>query len=130
MPANTKQKELEIRPGDRFILVRLPDGVDFWEIFTAAGRLVRTPDFQEKPDIWLFKDGSVDLTLSDLYKLHDFLDTYLPDNARGKKTAIVVETGFQKSLAETFIQIAGDRLRRIRVFSDFSSAEKWVLAPG
>jgi hypothetical protein len=57
---------------------------------------------QDKNDIWLLPDGSVNLNFSDLQKINDFGRENIPKIAVGKKTAIVVSTGFQRGLVETF----------------------------
>jgi len=130
MQRKFKQNRVEIRTRDDHLLIKMPDGVDFWEIVATIGHLMPTPEFQENHDIWLFREGKVDLTLLDLYKLDNFLTTHFPENAKGKKTAIVVESGFQQSLAETYANIGKNRLREIKVFSDLKTAESWITDSG
>ena len=44
----------------------------------------------------------------------------------GKKTAIIVATGSQRKLAESYIDLGGEHSRKIRIFSDLKSAEHWI----
>ena len=118
--------EIEIIPKEDYILVKPPAGVDFWDIYMTIGKLVPLPEYQEKNDIWLFRDGNVSLDYSDLQKLKDFSKENIPQKAKGKKTAIVVSTGFQRGLAESFAAVDEKHPRQMRVFSDLKEAEDWV----
>jgi len=57
----------------------------------------------------------------------NFAQKYYPKNNNGKKTAKVVETGLQPSLAELYAEIGKDLPRELGVFSDFKSAEDWII---
>jgi hypothetical protein len=61
-----------------------------------------------------------------LQKLKDVIKENYPENARINKTAIVVESGLQKSLAESFTKIAEDLPQEFKVFSNLQDAEDWV----
>lgn len=109
-----------------YILVE-PSEVDYWEIWEGIGAELNSPDFPEKNDIWIFHDGPVKLTYADLYRLKDFIKENYPENANRYKTAIVVESGLQSAMAETFGQIAAENLPfEVGVFTDFQLAEEWV----
>jgi hypothetical protein len=109
-----------------YILVE-PSEVDYWEIWVSIGAELNSPDFPEKNDIWIFHDGPVKLTYVDLYRLKDFIKENYPENANRNKTAIVVESGLQSAMAETFGQIAAEDLPfEVGVFTDFKLAEEWV----
>jgi hypothetical protein len=58
--------------------------------------------------------------------LKDLIIEIYPKDVKIKKTAIVVESGFQSRMAESSKQIAEDPPFEIRVFSDFQAAEEWV----
>ena len=49
-----------------------------------------------------------------------------PVDASIRKTAIVVESDRQASLAESFIKIAEDLPQTFKVFSNLANAEDWV----
>ena len=104
-----------------------PSGVDYWEIWEGIGAEINLPEFPEKNDIWVFHDGPVKLTYVDLYRLKDFIQENYPDNAKRKKTALVVATGIQTAMANFFIQIGEDLPFEIKVFSDFQAAEDWII---
>ena len=108
-----------------YILVE-PSEVDYWEIWEGIGAELKLAEFPEKNDIWLFNDGPVKLTYVDLYKLRDFIQENYPENAKRTKTALVVQSGIQKAIAESFGQIAEDLPFEIRVFTNFQLAEDWV----
>ncbi len=93
-----------------YILVE-PSEVDYWEIWASIGAELNLPEFPNKNDIWVFRDGPIKLTYVDLYKLKDFIQENYPENAKRNKTALVAETGIQKAMAEFFVQIAERRFR-------------------
>ena len=109
-----------------YILVTPSKGLSFWEVLTGLAKLVSMPEFQEKNDIWVFNKGHLDILYSDLYKIRDFAEKIYPKNAGSKKTAIVAETGMQRSLAEMYARIEDELPHEIRVFPDLNSAEKWI----
>ena len=104
-----------------------PDGLDFWEIFLALGRLIPMREFQEKNDIWVFREGYIDFVYADLLRLKEFVKKHYPANAKGEKTAIVAGTNTQLILAQSYANIGRDLPRRIKVFTDFKSAEDWIM---
>ncbi len=109
-----------------YILVE-PNEVDYWEIWEGIGAEINLPEFPDKNDIWLFNDCPVKLTYVDLYRLRDFIQENYPENAKRTKTAIVVKSGLQSAMAETFGQIAAEDLPfEVGVFTDFKLAEEWV----
>jgi hypothetical protein len=104
-----------------------PSGVDYWEIWEGIGAEINLPEFPEKNDIWVFHDGPVKLTYVDLYRLKDFIQENYPEKVNRNKTAIVVESGIQKAMAESFGQIAAEDLPfEVKVFADLQLAEEWV----
>lgn len=126
MKTDPTQSGIEIILQKDYILVKPPEGVNFWDIFMTLGKFISKPEFQDKNDIWLLRDGSVNLNFSDLQKINDFLRENIPKFAIGKKSAIVVATGFQRGLVETFVTVWKEYPRKIRVFSDLKEAEEWV----
>lgn len=126
MKTDPTQSGIEIILQKDYILVKPPEGVNFWDIFMTLGKFIAQPEFQDKNDIWLLRDGSVNLNFSDLQKINDFLRENIPKFAIGKKSAIVVATGFQRGLVETFVTVWKEYPRKIRVFSDLKEAEEWV----
>jgi len=119
-------QQIEIISEKDYILVIPPDGLDFWEIFLALGRLIPMREFQEKNDIWVFREGHVDFVYADLLRLKEFVKNHYPANAKGEKTAIVAGTNTQRILAQSYANIGRDLPRRIKVFADFKSAEDWI----
>lgn len=109
-----------------YILVE-PKEVDYWQIWEGIGKVRNLPEFSEKNNIWVFREAPIRLTYVDLYKLKDFVEEIYPENVTRNKTAIVVETGIQSALAFFFSQIAEDLPFEIKVFSDFQTAEGWVI---
>lgn len=126
MKTDPTQSGIEIILQKDYILVKPPEGVNFWDIFMTLGKFISKPEFQDKNDIWLLRDGSVNLNFSDLQKINDFLRENIPKFAIGKKSAIVVSTGFQRGLVETFVTVWKEYPRKIRVFSDLKEAEEWL----
>jgi len=117
---------LKITDKKDYILVTPPNGINFWEIIMGIGKLIKTQEFLEKSDIWVFHKGAVDITYPDIQKIKDFGTAHYPGNVDGQKTAIVVETGFQRGLAESYISVGEKHPRKIRVFSEFRDAEDWI----
>ena len=109
-----------------YILLEPKDGTDYWEIQGGVARLFYVPGIPDKNRIWVFREGPENLSYDYLNKLRDFIKENYPRDATLNKTALVVESGFQSHMAESFQQIAKDLPFEIRVFSDFQSAEDWV----
>jgi hypothetical protein len=84
------------------------------------------PEFKDKNDVWVFKDGQMKMLFSDLYNIKDSVEKLYPKDSKAKKTAIVTETGVQNSLATLYSDIGKDLPREIRVFSDLESAINWI----
>ena len=108
-----------------YILVE-PQENEYWEIWEAVGRLLKMPEYPDKNDIWVFRKGHVDFLYADLFKLKDFIKNHCSARAKRKKTAIVVETRTQLSLAESYANMGRDLPRKIKVFTDFKAAEEWA----
>ena len=79
------------------------------------------PEFKDKNDIWLFKDGQMKMLYTELHNIKNSVEQFHPKGFKGKKTAIVTETGVQHSLATLYSDIGKDLPREIRVFSDLKS---------
>jgi hypothetical protein len=117
---------LNININDEFILVESTAGMDYWEIMEGISKLFSMPEFKDKNDVWLFKDGQLKMMYTDLYNIKDSVEKLYPEDSKGKKTAIITETGVQYSLATLYSEIGKDLPRKIRVFSDLKSATDWV----
>jgi hypothetical protein len=109
-----------------YILLEPKEGTDYWEIQRGIARLFYIPEIPDKNRIWVFSEGPEKFSYDDLHKLRDIIKENYPKEAMINKTAIVVESGFQSNMAESFRQIAKDLPFQIRVFSDFQAAEAWV----
>jgi len=120
------KQDVEIISARDYIMVVPPEGLNFWEIFLALGQLIQMSEFREKNDIWIFRKGHVDFLYADLFKLIDFVKTHCTAKTKRKKTAIVVETRMQLSLAESYANMGRDLPRMIKVFTDFKAAEEWA----
>ena len=116
----------EITINKDYILVELKEGINYREIRRAIARLFYASGIPQKNGIWVFREGQEKVSHDDLYKLRDIITENYPNDVKINKTAIVVESGYQSRLAETFRQIAEDLPFKIRVFSDFQAAEDWV----
>ena len=126
MEDNLKQLGVKIIIEKGYIVIKPPDGINFWDIFMALGKLIPMSEFQDKIDIWVFREGAVDIAYPDLNKIKEIGNKFYPKNAKGKKTAIVIATESHRKLAELYIDLSGEHSRKIRIFSDFNSAENWV----
>ena len=109
-----------------YVLLEPKEGTDYWEVQRGVARLFYVPEIPDKNRIWVFSEGPEQFSYEDLHKLRDIIKENYPKKARIVKTAIVVESGFQSDMAESFRQIAEDLPLEIRVFSDFQAAEDWV----
>ena len=69
---------------------------------------------------------AVYIIYSYLYKLKGIIKENYPEDAKINKTAIVVESRLQTSLAESFTKIDVDLPQKFTVFSDLTDAENWV----
>jgi len=93
--------EIAVSTDKGYILVKPPPGINFWTILETIGKLIPLCEFVDKNDLWIFQDGRVNLTFQDLQVTKDFGVTHYPKGTDRKKTAIVVGTYFQRSLAES-----------------------------
>jgi hypothetical protein len=125
METALKQKA-EIVSGQDYMLIVPPEGLDFWEIVSAVGKLFPMGEFQLKNAIWLFREGPVDFLYDDLFKLKAFIENHFPANAKGKKTAIVAGSYLQRKMALAYAKICRDMPCRLKVFTDIKSAEAWI----
>ena len=117
---------LEIVIEKDHILVKPPEDINVWNILQAIGKIFSMPEFQEKNDIWIFREDKLNLEFPDLYKIKKFAEENYPETSKGKKSAIVSEPGLTQSIAVLFSDIGKDLPREIRVFSDFKSAHDWI----
>lgn len=111
---------------EEYILVEPREGTDFWEIQRGIARLLYVDEIPDKNRIWVFREGPANISYEDLRKLKDLVKENYPKEGRINKTALVVESGMQSSLAETFTQIARDLPQQFKVFSTLAEAEDWV----
>ena len=111
---------------ENYILVEPEEGFDLREIQQGVARLFYVDGIPEQNRIWVFREGPQNLSYDDLHKLRDVVKEYYPKNARIKKTAIVVGSESQSSLAEAFTKIAQDLPQQFKVFSNLADAEVWV----
>jgi hypothetical protein len=109
-----------------YILIEPKEGTAFREIQRGVARLFYVEGIPEQNRIWVFHEGPENLSYDDLYKLKGIIKENYPEDARINKTAIVVESGLQTSLAESFTKIAVDLPQEFKVFSNLTDAENWV----
>jgi hypothetical protein len=121
--------ESKISIKENYILVKPPKGINYNEIIFALSRLLSMPEFLRKNDIWVFREGKMDIAYSDLYKIKEFVEKNFPKGSKKRKTAIVIETGMQKSLAELYAKMEENLPHEIKTFLDFNAAEEWINKP-
>ena len=123
-------EQVQLRTFDEkgYVLVKPAAGISYWDILTAVGELLKHDEFVDKNDLWVFREGTLHLALSDLEVIKKFGVNHYPRSAGHKKTAIVVETHFQRALAETYITTGEEHPREIQIFSDFKEAEAWITS--
>ena len=110
-----------------YILVE-PEERDFWKIIESAARLFETPEYPEKDVVWLFREGPLEMTYDDLYRIKEFVKNNLPQiTKQDKKVALVVETGLHAAMAEEYTKIVSDLPQTFKVFFDLGEAVDWVL---
>jgi hypothetical protein len=112
-----------------YILIEPKEGTNYREIQRGVARLFYVEGIPDKNRIWVFREGPEKFSYDDLHKLRDIIKENYPNDHKINKTAIVVESGFQSSMAESFRQVAKDLPFETRVFSDFQAAEDWVKRP-
>ncbi|UCG09168.1 MAG: hypothetical protein JSV83_11150 [Desulfobacterales bacterium] len=111
---------------ENYVLVEPKEGTDFWEILRGVARLFYADKIPEKNRIWLFREGPENLSGDDLHRLKDMIKENYPSDAKINRTAIVVASELQSSMAELFAQIAKDLPQTFKVFSNLADAEDWV----
>ena len=68
-------------------------GMVYWEILEAIPKVLLMPEFKDKNDIWVFREGQMKILYSDLYSIKDVAEKLHPKESKDKKTAIVAGTG-------------------------------------
>ena len=110
-----------------YILVE-PRVYEFQEIIGCIARLFSMPENREKNVIWLFEEGPLNITYDELYDIKNFVKENLPENEKpGKKTAVVIESGFLSAMAKIFSEISKNLHLNYKVFSDLTTAEEWII---
>jgi len=107
-------------------LIEPEEGTDFRDIQRGVARLFYVEGIPQQNRIWFFREGPKNLAFDDLKKLKDIIKENYPADAKINKTAIVVESGLQTSLAESFTKIAVDLPQQFKVFVNLADAEVWV----
>ena len=126
-PINAIQKmSPKITITKEYNLVEPKEGINFREIRRAVARLFYASGIPEKNGIWVFREGQENFSYDDLFRLKELIKENYPKDVKINKTAIVIKSGFQSKMAESFKQIAVDLPFEIQVFSDFQAAEDWV----
>ena len=126
METEFEQLGLKITTREDYILVEPSKGIYLFEVLFGLSNLLSMPEFHDRNDVWVFREGKMDITYSDLYKIKEYVKNNFPKCSKEKKTAIVVETGLQRSIAELYAKIQEELPHEIRVFSDFRYAEQWI----
>jgi hypothetical protein len=112
-----------------YILIEPAEGIDFREIQQGIARLFYVDGIPEQNRIWVFREGRINISQDKMYRIKDIVKENYPRNARINKTAIVVDSDRQTSLAEAFAEIAADLPQKFKVFSNISDAEEWIKEP-
>ncbi len=116
----------EITIKEDYILIEPKKGTDYSEIQRGVARLFYVNEIPEKNRIWVFREGPENFSYDDLHKLRDIIRENYPNDHKINKTAIVIGSEFQSSMAESFRQVAKDLPFEIRIFSDIQAAEDWA----
>jgi hypothetical protein len=116
----------EITIKEDYILIEPKKGTDYSEIHRGVARLFYVDEIPEKNRIWVFREGPENFSYDDLHKLRDIIRENYPNDHKINKTAIVIGSEFQSSMAESFRQVAKDLPFEIRIFSDIQAAEDWA----
>ena len=116
----------EITIKEDYILIEPKKGTDYSEIKRGVARLFYVNEIPEKNRIWVFREGPENFSYDDLHKLRDIIRENYPNDHKINKTAIVIGSEFQSSMAESFRQVAKDLPFEIRIFSDIQAAEDWA----
>ena len=126
-PINAIQKmSPKITITKEYNLVEPKEGINFREIRRAVARLFYASGIPEKNGIWVFREGQENFSYDDLFRLKELIKENYPKDVKINKTAIVIKSGFQSKMAESFKQIAEDLPFEVQVFFDFQAAEDWV----
>jgi len=112
-----------------YILIEPAEGIDIREIQQGIARLFYVDGIPEQNRIWVFREGRLNISQDKMYRLKDIIKENYPRNARINKTAIVVESDRQASLAELFAEIVADLPQQFKVFFNVSDAEEWITEP-
>ena len=116
-------EQISIRDG--YILIQ-PKTVEYFEIYSLSAAVLSMPEFKNKHTILWLKGDLGQFNMPQLSQLNDFIDGYFPNEKFTHKTAFVAETGFLRSVAETYASIPSSLPIERRVFSSLEDAEAWI----
>ena len=82
---NINKLTVHITSNDDYILIDFKSGMHYWEIIEGISRLLEKPEFKDKDDVWLFREGPLKILFSDLYSVKALVEKRYPDSSKGMK---------------------------------------------
>ena len=76
METEFEQLGLKISTREDYILLEPSKGIDFLEILFGLSKLLSMPEFHNRNDVWVFREGKMDIAYSDLYKIKEYVKNY------------------------------------------------------
>ena len=126
MESEFERSGFKITTRKNYILIKPSKGIDFFEVLFGVSKLISATKFHHRNHVWVFRKGKMTIAYTDLYKIKEYVRNNFPKCTKQIKTAIVAETGMQRSLAELYAKIEEDLPHEIRVFPDLRLAEEWL----
>ena len=107
--------------------------VEFLENFdcNAVREIIRHEtmlrEYADTNDIWLIGKHRADINLNDLEIMVQAFRCRCPEDAKRKKSALVVDEGLTEAILQLWVKEAGTRVSfDIRIFHTLEEAEAWL----
>ncbi len=102
--------------------------IGFADIAGAIQAQAEIPGFNQRNDIWVFRDVVVDLNFDRLDDLTALVQQVNADGAFSTRTAIVADPGFNAAVGEMWLQTVSSLPWDIAMFENEDEALAWIGA--
>jgi len=110
-----------------YIMVTFNGYASFSALLDAFLRIAEMPGYERKNRIWIFRQNDeASLSLSTISSVIPIIMEIDPQKKKKSKVAIVLQNGFQSTVARLFTQGEKTGARDIDLFGNLDSAVRWV----
>jgi hypothetical protein len=119
MPFSIKEKS-------EFIEVAMEGYITGEILKLALKQVMSLPDYPHKNTVYDYRNAIIGLSGFEFPEIIEYVELLYPQKTTRSKTAIIVSSGLQRGIMETYKDVGKNLPFEIDVFWDKGSAEKWV----